>query len=180
MCGLHARGPGYSPLAGTLRHPGSPCSTSSASHSRCCRLWGGGGIMWPVVALPTCPLLHSGPSLTYHLPLSWRPLATSRLPSDAWTEIPSQKMRCPLRLRSGKLCIGVSVELMSVNICLPHYRASGVLALNLNEQVKGWRTFLHMLSPLHNPSLPSPGSLLHILPSLSSDVLSIKPCLIPR
>ena len=54
-----------------------------------------------------------------------------------------------------------------------------MLALNLNEQGKEVENlFVHAL-PMHTPFLPSPGSL-HILLSLTSDVLSIKLCLIPR
>lgn len=39
---LEAGWDSHSPSAGTLRRPGNPCSTSSVSHSRCCRPWGSG------------------------------------------------------------------------------------------------------------------------------------------
>lgn len=60
----------HSPSAGTPHLPGNPCSTSSVSHSLCCRPWGSGDAMWEqkTSALPPGPAaLCSWALMSWHL-----------------------------------------------------------------------------------------------------------------
>lgn len=156
---FHPRGPGSSPSAGTLRRLGSPCSISSAFHSWCYRLWGGGHRTWPTWICPPAPR-----------PRPWKATATSYPPFDAWTETLSQRMRHRLRLRPWKLRIRVSVELMSIS---PATERAECLAPNLNERLKEVENlFAHAVSFTY--SLPTLGSILRGLQSLSSVIPSIK------
>ena len=101
-CGF-SQGPSSSPSAGTHRHPGSPCSTSSASRSGCCRLWkvraGVANVAPTTLLAPTLPaalLFLGSPQYLFS--------------SAAWIETLYREMGPCLRLRSQKLCLAANLN----------------------------------------------------------------------
>ena len=101
-CGF-SQGPSSSPSAGTHRHPGSPCSTSSASRSGCCRLWKVRAGVANVA--PTTPLAPT-------LPAALLSLGSPQylFSSAAWIETLYREMGPCLRLRSQKLCLAANLN----------------------------------------------------------------------